>query len=259
MFVSLRRHQKWLWIVISVLTIISFVAFFSPRSQRGVGSGWRENDVVGSIYGHALHHDEYLQAAREARLWYFLRARQWPEEDEAARQFGFIERETRDRLLLSEKLKQLNITVSETAAAQWIADLFQDPQRHVFNQDFYNQFVKQTLPAKIGMQPRGFEEFVRHQVGIEHLISVYGITGRLVTPQEAEVLYRRENEQVDTKVILISGSNFLAQVTLDPAAIAAGDDQDGHPGGDRLHFAPARVHVRADDFISGFGETRSHH
>jgi hypothetical protein len=142
MFASIRRHQKWLWFVISVLTIISFVAFFSPRSQRGVGSGgWQENDVVGSINGRALHRDEYLQAAREAELRYFLNYRQWPRDDEMARQMGLIDNEIRSRLLLIDKLKQLNVKVSEEAAAQWIADVFHDPQRTALNFDFYKQFV----------------------------------------------------------------------------------------------------------------------
>src|SRR5262245_254844 len=127
MFATLRRHQKWLWYVISILTIISFVWFFSPRSSRNVGrGGWRENDVVGSIYGHAIHRGAYLQATREARLRYFLSYRQWPDEDEMARQLGIIERETRNRLMLIEKLKQLDVQPSVTAAVQWIADVFQD-------------------------------------------------------------------------------------------------------------------------------------
>jgi hypothetical protein len=222
MFASIRRHQKWLWFVISVLTIISFVAFFSPRSQRGAsyGAGLSADDTVGSIYGRRIRRDEYAQASREANLRYFITYRRWADDDEMARQLGLIDRETRNRLLLIRKLDEMNVKVGETAVAQWIADAFQDPATKTLNLDFYNQFVKEMLPKKIGMQPKDFETFVKHEVGIQHLMSVLGIAGRLVTPQEAETAYRRENEQVDTKIVLIPSSNYLAKVTMDPAAIA---------------------------------------
>ena len=38
MFGTIRRHQKWLWIAVSTVTIISFVAFFSPQQRRQ--GGW---------------------------------------------------------------------------------------------------------------------------------------------------------------------------------------------------------------------------
>src|SRR5439155_13689613 len=221
MFASIRRHQKWLWFVISILTIISFVGFLSPRSTRGLGRGaWMAKDTIGSIYGHDVSREGYQEAQREAALSYYLRSGQWPADNEAVRQLGILERETRERLLFGEKLKQLDVQVSEGAVAQWIFDVFQDPNRHVFNKDRYEQFVRQELPGRIGMNQRDFERFVRHQVGIQHLFAIFGLGGKLVTPQEAEAAYRRENEQVDTKIILISSSNYFSKVNLDHGEIA---------------------------------------
>ena len=182
--------------------------------------GFVEGDTVGSIYGRPLRRDEFHQAQREAHLRYFLNYREWPDESEMARQFGIMDRELRDRLLLIEKLNQLNVKVGRDAVVQWIEDVFKDPQRKVFNKELYDEFVKQRFPAKIGMGPREFEQFVRHELGVQHLSSVFGTAGKLVTPQEAEAAYRRENEQVDTKVVLVSSSNSLSKVNLDPAAIA---------------------------------------
>ena len=46
----MRSHQRWLWIVISILVGISFISFYSNRTQNdAVGT-----DRVGKIYGRTL-------------------------------------------------------------------------------------------------------------------------------------------------------------------------------------------------------------
>lgn len=220
MFASIRRHQKWLWILISGVTIISFVVFFSPESQRGQsGSGAQNSDTVGSINGRPITRDQYFDAYREAQLRYLFSYNRWPENDEMTRQLGIMERETKNRLLLTEKLKELDVNVGEAAIAEWIAEVFKDREQGVFRTDTYEQFVQQTLIAR-GLSRKDFERFVRHEVGIQHLITVAGLSGKLVTPQEAETVFRREHEQVDTEVVFLSASNYVAGVTIDPAALA---------------------------------------
>ena len=221
MFDSIRRHQKWLWAVITTLTIISFVAFFSPRSQSGSSrtGGLLGVDQVGKIAGRGISRDEYIDAYREAELRYLFSTGDWPRNDEMTRQLGIMERETRNRLLLVEKLREMKVEVTEKAVAEWIAEAFRDRQRQVFQKEAYDQFVKTRL-AEHGLTAGDFERFVRHEVGVQHLISLAGLTGNLVNPQEAEMLYRRENEQADTEAIFLSTSNFLSKVTIDPAGLA---------------------------------------
>src|SRR5205814_73579 len=42
---------------------------------------------------------------------------------------------------------------------------------------------------------------------------------RLITPQEAETQYRRENQQVAADAVFFNASNYVAKVNLDPANI----------------------------------------
>ncbi|MSU62605.1 MAG: hypothetical protein EXS31_09435 [Pedosphaera sp.] len=222
MFASIRRHQKWLWVVISTLTIISFVAFFSPSSQSGAGRGGLGGDeTVGSIYGRDITRDRYLETVREAELNFFINYRYWADQDPRIKQMGLIERETHNRVLMIEKLSQFSVQTDLTAVARWIAEasLFQDQSTKAFNKDYFDRFVGQMLPGR-GLTRRDFERYVEHEVGIQHLISILGLTGRLVTPQEAEATYRRENEQVDTKVILFNAADYVEKVNIDPAALA---------------------------------------
>jgi len=219
MFASIRRHQKWLWIFISAVTIISFVAFFSPNQQNPFARKTSGTEPVGSINGRPITRDEYLDVYREAHLRYLFSYGRWPENDEATRQLGIMEQETRNRLLLTEKLKELDVRVSEKAAADWIVEAFQDRERKTFRKDAYANFIKNTLPEG-RLSQKDFERFVRHEVGIQHLINVAGLSGKLVTPQEAEAIYRREHEQVDTEAVFLSSSNYLSAVTMDPTALA---------------------------------------
>jgi peptidyl-prolyl cis-trans isomerase D len=205
---------------LTTVVIISFVAFFSPRSQRGISrSAYLRSDVVGSINGKPLHRGQYFDAYKEATLRYLLSYNRWPGEDEMSRQLGVVDRETKSRLLLLEKMKQMKIEVSDEAVADWIVQAFQDRNQHIFHKEAYDRFVNETLPAK-GITPDDFKRFARNEVGIQQVVAVTGAAGRLVTPQEAEVIYRHENEMVDTEIVAWSSSNYLSKVTVDPTALA---------------------------------------
>lgn len=217
MFASFRRH-KWLWAVIFGLTIISFVFFFSPLGQRGGGGGFAGSgkEPVGSIGGNPFTRDEWFETVRESRLRFYFSYRQWASD---VRQTDAIDRETRNRLFLVRKLEELDIKVAEGAAAQWIAEAFRDSDQGGFRKDYYDTFVNDLLPQR-RLSRDDFERFVRHEVAIEHLVSLNGLPGKLVPPQEAELRFRQENEEVDTQAVFIWRSNYLASVTIDPASVA---------------------------------------
>ncbi len=216
MFAHFRRH-KWLWFLVFGGTILSFVWFFAPQ-QGGGGYYANANTQVGSINGRPVTRNEYANAYQEASLRFLFSYGEWPQESQFARQGGVIENETRNRLLLNEKVKEFDIKVSDKAAADWIAEAFRDPETGVFRKRTYDQFME-VLPRR-GLSRRDFERFVHNEVAIQHLVAVTGLSGKLVTPQEAELRYRRENEQVDAEVVFVPSTNFLAKVNLDPVAIA---------------------------------------
>src|SRR5579862_2613694 len=141
MFGTIRRHQKWLWIVISSATIISFVAYFSPQQRRQRG-WWSPHDQVGSIDGRPISRDQYANAQREAALQYLLNYGQWPGDDAMSRQSGLLERGIRERILLLNEIAKLDIQVGEPAIARWVANYFRDRDDPAFRKDLYDQFVK---------------------------------------------------------------------------------------------------------------------
>jgi hypothetical protein len=236
MFVFIRKHQTWGLIFIG-LVIISFVVFFSPYSKLQGRGGGRRGDY-GSIDGKAISSDEYFQALKEAKLEYLLRYRTWPEENSGNQQLGFDSvKQAMNRLFLLKELKDHDIEASDRAVANQIADYFQDRNKGGFDLQNYERFIQvQLLPA--GITRSDFELFVRHEVGVQHLVSLAGLNGGLVTPREAEAAFRKENEQVSALLVNFSISNFLAQVTADPAALA-----QFYTNREALYRIPERVQV----------------
>ncbi|MGC8742903.1 MAG: SurA N-terminal domain-containing protein [Verrucomicrobiia bacterium] len=211
MFAGFRKYQKWIWVGAIIVVIPSFVIFFSPdaRFRRD-----RREVSLGSINGKAITPEQYLNAKKEAYLSFFFRHGQWPDRSEAVKQYGFDEeRETYGRLLLVEELNNLGVNVStETAAA-----LARDFLIRIAGTNAPPNQVLEVLYQKI-LRPNGltkldFERYIRHEAGIFHLVSVAGVPGKLVTPQEAEQIYRRENQEVLVDVVFFNASNYLASVS----------------------------------------------
>jgi peptidyl-prolyl cis-trans isomerase D len=78
-------------------------------------------------------------------------------------------------------------------------------------------FAKQVLAPRLTVQD--FERYIRHELGIQQLIAVTGVSGELVTPQEVRALYARENEELSVQAVFFPASNYLANVAVTPEAI----------------------------------------
>src|SRR6266498_2674912 len=110
---TIRKHQTWLWGLIITATVVSFVIYFTPTSRM---SGFRDRSEgsYGTINGRVIAQEEFADSYRETRLYFLFNTGDWP--DKSGRRFGLdLDRETRNRLLLIEKLKDLNVQVSDEA------------------------------------------------------------------------------------------------------------------------------------------------
>ena len=209
-------------IVIAGLTIISFVYFLDPttgRRSRGRSIFSRGAREFGSVNGRTISEAEFVQMKREAQLRFFLNYGRWPGEDDVSRQMFDADRQTLEWIFLIEKVNELNTPVSDDAVTDWIANAFRDRNSGTFRVETYQNFVQQPLRQR-GYSEADFLRFVRHQVGVQHLAMLAGLSGGLVTPREAEALYREENEQLSTEVVLFSSSNYLAGITVTPEALS---------------------------------------
>ncbi len=212
MFAGFRKYQKWIWIVAIIVIIPSFVIFFSPDAKWRRGGGGAVG--LGSINGKPITVEQFLNAKKEAYLSFFFRHGEWPERSAAAKQFGFDEeRETYGRLLLIEKIKDLNVNVSTESAATLARDfLYRIAGTNAPPTQIYEVFYQKILRPN-GLSKLDFERYIRHEAGVFHLVTVAGLPGKLVTPQEAEQIYRRENQEVLVDVVFFSASNYISSVS----------------------------------------------
>jgi hypothetical protein len=113
--------------------------------------------------------------------------------------------------------RNLGVHVSEDVAASMAQQLTRSFERMGITSP--SMFIERVLqPHGLGVDD--FERYVRHFLGIQELINTYGLSGRLITPQEAKSLYEREHREVSTQAAFFPASNYLASVTVSPEQIS---------------------------------------
>jgi peptidyl-prolyl cis-trans isomerase D len=212
---TIRKHSKWLWIIIAALTIVSFVIFMGAGPARSGGGSAAGG--YGSLYGQPVAPLEFQRAQNEFYIFYWLHYNQWPDKNAGVSR-DEIERETYFRLLLSRKAAQMGIHISDdalaTAASGFLRSLGRNGQP-VRMADFVERVL---LPEHL--DATDLQNFLRDELVIQQLIQTFGLSGALVTPQEAGFLYDREHQEISAQVVFFTASNYLAQVTVTPAAVA---------------------------------------
>ncbi len=212
---TIRKHSKWLWILIAGLTIISFVMFMGSGPMKG-GGGARGSGGYGTIYGKPVTEQDYARAQAGYFIYHWLRAGQWPDKAGVSREE--MEREIYIRAMLAKKAASLGVQISDdalvTAASDFLRTIGRNGQS-VRMQDF----VQQAL-APEGLGVLDLQNFLRDELTVQQLIQTLGLSGAFVTPQEAGQIYDRENQEISAQAVFFSASNYLSQVSLVPSAIA---------------------------------------
>ncbi len=214
MFGSFRRHQKWIWFLGVLVIIPSFVIFFSPDAKIGRNTTSREaliNGKPATINGQPIRLDEFRNAYNETVLGHFFRSngKEWPERSEAARET--LEHDTVVRVFMLYKLKELDIHVSDEAVARLAMERLGAYPLASLERDH-------LLPH--GLTVTDFDRFMRHEAAIQQLVGAVTTSAKLIKPQEAEILYRKDYEEVSADLAVFWTSNFLDKVTITPGAMA---------------------------------------
>lgn len=221
------------------IVIASFVIFLSPTQQAALKGSADGN--FGTIGGRIISRSEYVMGIKEARLSHMFRTGEWP--GRGGRDWD-QQKEAMNRLFLVDQANRMGVQVTDEVAAGQIAEIFQDPKTGTFNQAAYERFLAR-IQTEEGMFRSDFEQFMRHQVAIQHVMQVAGNSGALVPPREAEARYREANSQLAAQVVVISTSNHLAKITADPAALS--QYYSNHLAEYRI---PERMRVRYVKFAS---------
>jgi hypothetical protein len=239
---TIRKHAKWLLWLIAGATIASLVIFMGSGPVRsGGGSEASTNIVSGEIYGHKVTPELYDQMSKEVDLYYLFNYGEWPGQDPSVTQDRLLQ-DTYVRMMLILKAKELGMHVSEEQAEQAAVNYLRSPalQRALgmHNQNIpFNSFVQQVLEPQ-GLSAIDFENFVRNDLAVEQLQQTFGLSGQLITPDEAKNEYIQENQEFSAEIVFFSASNDLNEVSVTPEEV--GDFYTNYMADYRL---PDRVQV----------------
>ena len=215
---TIRKHSKWLWLIIITATVISFIYWGAGPSRMGGGSDGRAaSGDFGSISGHKVTQQAFIDARNDFYLFYWFRSGEWPDKNPNFSEPD-LDREIYIRLMLAQKANDLGIYAGNdevvTVANEMLRSLGRNGQAVPLS-----EFVKQVLHPK-GLTAQDFENFVRQYLVIEQLQQAIGLTGELITPQEAAAAYQRDHQELSAQIVFFSASNYLSSITVTPAAVA---------------------------------------
>ncbi len=237
---TIRKHNKLLWMIIVPATILSFLWYFLPNSKYGVGGGRTPSaGNLGSIFDEPVTYEELQAAKQESRVLFRLNYQQWPDTEEQRKELVQI---AQQRLLLNAELEQFHIKVTADAAARYTRQLLGiKPEDNVPADKIYEELVKLAHEGSLTVDD--FDRFARHQAGQEYLIALLGANGKLITPKEAEVFYRRENQPMETELVSFPATNFYAM-----SAPAGKDIEDFYTKRQADYRVPDRIEVNYVEF-----------
>jgi hypothetical protein len=205
---TIRRHQKWLWFLIIGATILTFTVYLSPTAKYGGGPGSSAPSTapnLGTINGEPITPDQLQAAIREAALYYFFRTGVWPSSEEQRNQLIQLAHQS---LMLRSLMAEYKINPTTDAAARFAKQIFRVPPDQAFPLDDFNRWAQNELGRKGGLSVDDFNRFARDQAGQECLISLFGMSGQLITSKEAEFFYRRENQPMVTEIASFPTANY---------------------------------------------------
>jgi hypothetical protein len=207
MFGTIRKHQTWLWMLIIIAVSAGMVVLFTDTDIRRSVTGAAKGEF-GSIEGKPIDQIQFYDALKELRLQEFFRSGKWPGNEEGVARM--LERQAANRVYIIHKMREMNLEASEKAIGIMVTEQLGEYP--------YPTFVQNHLhPA--GLTAADYERYVRHEAGIRQLVASAAVTCRLVNPKEAETLWKKENQEIDTKVALFTPSNYLSKVVVTNGAI----------------------------------------
>ena len=206
MFVNLMRtNQRWLMIIISALVIVSFVFFYSNRTQmdRGV------SNQAGKIYGHNLTTDEFsrierqLQTAEDLRLYELVSL---VTGDGADSSDALV-----NHLVLEHEAQAYGIEPSadEIRDAEMKLPVFQGPNGE-FDPTRYATFVDEKLTPR-GFSDTQLDDLIRRNLQFTKLREIVE-AGVVVSPADVRMAYEQRFSKTDASVIRLKTADYMAGV-----------------------------------------------
>ncbi len=206
MFAHIRKHQKWLMVLIIAIVVVSFVIFFTPNIDPMSLAQGESRQIAAYIDGEPVRVKEFQQAYRETALSFFL---------QSGRLFDQAYSDSRmdlaaERILLVDRAEEFGILSSSATVAKWTVEMFSMPgtnQVMSFQRDRYDGFMENVLPRH-GMGEDDWDPFVQNQIAISQVYDMAALPGELVVPREAEREFVQNHRKAEVEAVFFSKDDF---------------------------------------------------
>jgi hypothetical protein len=225
--------------VIIVATILSFLLYFTPNSRTSLLDRTPTVANFGSVFGEPISPEQLQAAEQEGRIYYRRNYGEWPQTEERMKDVKVF---AQQRLLLNAELDRFHIAATPEAAARYTKLFFGiNPNDNIPAEKILDELVKLAREGNVTLDD--FDRFARHQAGQDYLVALVGMNGQLITPQEAEVFYRRENAPMETELVSFSATNYYASITP-----TAKDIEDFYTKRQADYRVPDRIQINYIEF-----------
>jgi hypothetical protein len=216
MITILRKHHRWLMIVISILAL-PFVFYFVQKPDYGALT---RKDDLGRIYDRTITQVEFTRNARLLNLASSLglslgndlMTGQVTSESEMYVEF------TWNRLILRHEAEELGIHPSASEITAYVKGMQRFKGDAGFDINKYNDFTKGTLPT-LGFTEAQIEELISDQLTLAKIKEIIG-TGMQVSDSESKENYEKAYGKLDVAVVRLREEDFQKDVKITDDEIA---------------------------------------
>jgi hypothetical protein len=210
----MRKHHKWLMIVIAVLAI-PFIFYFNKSDLSA-----RRQDDLGRIYDRPVTQVEFQRSARLMTLAQMLGLSQLVQdlmmrpmsENDAYINFAF------NKVVLDHEAPALGIRPSSPEVVAFVKTLAPFQGNGGFDINKYREFVQNRLPA-LGFTEAQLEELVSDQLALNRLKDLLG-AGLHVADSESQEYYDQAYGKLHVAVVRFRDEDFQKNVNVSNDDIA---------------------------------------
>jgi parvulin-like peptidyl-prolyl isomerase len=209
MITILRKHHRWLMIVIAILAL-PFVFYFAQTPDFGAQ---RQTDL-GRIYDRTVTQVEFTRNARLMTLAHSLGlslGNDLMTANVASENEMYVEF-TWNRLILLHEAEQLGIRPNSSEITAFVKTLPRFRSEAGFDINKYTEFTKGMLPS-LGLNEAQIEEIVSDQLSLNRVKELLG-TGVQVWESESVENYEKAYGKMDVAVVRLREEDFQKDIKI---------------------------------------------
>jgi len=230
------QHLKWILVLVILVFIVGFVLIDSGLGTSGTADA--ATAYAARVNGESIAVTEYNRALYFATQQY-REMYQQTLTPEMLQQLG-IQRRVMDSLidetLLIQEARELDIDATKEEVRKKILEIpVLNPGGTFVGAELYERFVRDNLGFA---SAAAFEANLARDITLQKMESAL-MSSVVVTPKAAEAEFRRRNESVQIKYVLLPAERVVSGVTVTPAEV-----EQYHRDNSGRYAHPAQRHVK---------------